>query len=146
MTYAGSMSDLAVTADVTIPEDELAWRFSPSGGPGGQHANKSATRAELSFDAAGSRALDQTQKAQILERLAPRARGGVVTVSADDTRSQARNREVARGRLARLLADALVVEEPRVDTRPSRSARRRRVEDKKARGRTKQLRRKPEAE
>jgi ribosome-associated protein len=140
------MSALAVTADVTIPEDELAWRFSPSGGPGGQHANKSATRAELSFDVAGSRALDETQKAQILERLAPRVRSGVVTVSADDTRSQARNREAARGRLARLLADALVVEEPRVATGPSRSARRRRVEDKKARGRTKALRRKPEAE
>jgi ribosome-associated protein len=140
------MVDLVVSGDVTIPEDELEWRFSTSGGPGGQHANKSATRAEVSFDVGGSRALDDVQKRRIADQLASRLRGGVVTVSADDTRSQARNREVARERLAELLVKSLEVHEPRVATKPSRSARRKRVDDKKARGRTKSLRRKPEVD
>jgi ribosome-associated protein len=137
------MGDLVVNEEVSIPEDELRWRFSTSGGPGGQHANKSATRAEVSFDVAGSQALSDPQKQRIAGELTSRLRGGLLTVSADDTRSQSRNREVARDRLADLLAEALQEEPPRIHTKPSRSSRRKRLDDKKARGRTKALRRKP---
>ena len=90
------MPDLPVIDGVTIPEDELSWKFSTSGGPGGQHANRSATRAEVSFAVDSSRALSAPQKQRVAAELASRIRGGTLTVSADDTRSQARNRELAR--------------------------------------------------
>ena len=122
---------------ITIPEEELDWRFGPSGGPGGQHANRSSTRAELLFSLTDTRVLSDAQKQLLRERLESRLKSGLLVVTADDTRSQARNREIARQRLADLLAGALVERVPRVATKPTKAARRRRVDQKKARSRTK---------
>lgn len=129
-----------------IPESELSWRFTTSGGPGGQHANRSATRAELSWDFAGSEAVPDSLRATLERRLGGRARGGVVTVTVDDTRSQWQNRALARRRLAHLLTEATRVERRRTPTRPSGAARRRRLEAKRRRAETKRLRKKPETE
>ena len=128
-----------------IPDDELEWRFSTSGGPGGQHANRTASRAELRFDITTSRAFDSASKDRILSRLGDRAPGGVVTIVADDTRSQWRNRQIARARLDDLLDAALrPPPPPRRKTRPSRAARERRLSDKRAQSRRKQQRRRPD--
>lgn len=126
---------LRVRGDCVIARGELSWRFVPSGGPGGQHANRAATRAEVSFDAASSPSLTDAQRARIVGRLGPR-----VVVGADDHRSQTRNRDLALERLRARLADALHEDRPRKRSRPSRSARRRRVEAKRRRGATKRLR------
>lgn len=132
---------LVVTRSCRIPLDELEWRFSASGGPGGQHANTSNTRAELRFDVEHSPSLGPRQRARLLERVGP-----VVRVVASDERSQARNRELALSRLAARLAEGLRVETPRVATRPSRAAKRNRVDDKRRRGETKRLRARPPAD
>ena len=120
---------LRVTGALRIPLDELEWRFTTSGGPGGQHANRASTRVEVRFDVAGSPSLGPRQRARLLERLGP-----VVRVSAGEERSQARNRAVALDRLASRLAEALRVERPRVPTRPRAAAVAQRVEDKRRRG------------
>jgi ribosome-associated protein len=124
-----------------IDTDELSWRFGRSGGPGGQHANTSDTRAEVRFDVASSPSLGPRQRARILDRLGP-----VVTAAAADSRSQARNRELALERLRSKLAAALRVERPRRPTRPGTAARERRLEDKKRRSERKQARRRPDEE
>jgi ribosome-associated protein len=138
------MSDLTLPGGINVPERELQWRFGPSGGPGGQHANRAATRAELSFDLAASAAFDDAAKARLEERLGRRLAGGVVTVIADESRSQWRNRVVARRRLAALLAEALRPRRPRLATAPSRGARQRRLAAKRARGDLKRMRRPPD--
>jgi ribosome-associated protein len=115
-----------VTPSLGIPVSELQFRFSPSGGPGGQHANKVSTRVELRFDVAASRALGPRQRARLLDRLGPEIR-----VVADDERSQIRNRAVAVDRFRARVADALRVEKPRRPTRPSRGAKERRLADKR---------------
>ena len=135
--------DLAIGDDLVIPEGELAWRFGPSGGPGGQHANRSATRAELSFDLLRSPSVPDAQRQQMMKRLGSRVRGGVVTVAVDESRSQWRNRVVARRRMAELLTDSLRRQKQRVSTAPSRAAQRRRLETKRRRGDVKRLRRRP---
>jgi ribosome-associated protein len=140
------MDDLRVTDTITVPAGELEWRFTPSGGPGGQHANRSSTRAEVTFDLAASDAIAEDVKARMLERLGGRAPGGLITVGEDSSRSQWRNRQKARSRLAELLRDAMKVERPRRRTRPSRAAKRRRLDEKRRRSEKKQLRRKPEVE
>jgi ribosome-associated protein len=117
---------LRVTRGLVIPLDELAWRFTPSGGPGGQHANKTSTRAEVRFDIESSPSLGPRQRARLLERLGP-----TVRVSAGEERSQARNREVALSRLAARLAEGLRTERPRVPTKPTAGSRTRRLEDKR---------------
>jgi len=127
-----------VTRGLVIALDELQWRFTPSGGPGGQHANKASTRAEVSFDVERSPSLGPRQRARLLSRLGP-----TVRVAAADERSQARNRELALERLRRRLADALRVEPPRVPTAPSAAARARRVEDKRRRSARKRERARP---
>lgn len=136
--------DLRVTDEITIPNAELEWRFLPTGGPGGQHANRSATRAELIFDLGTSGAFDEDTKQHVLARLGGRAPGGVVTVREDASRSQWRNRQRARARLVRLLREAMRRERPRRPTKPSRDATRRRLDAKRRRGETKRLRRRPE--
>ncbi len=134
--------DLPVTAAVTLPARELRWRFSHAGGPGGQGVNTADSRVELSWDAAASQALTGHLRARALQRLAPRLSDGVVTVVAAEHRSQLRNRQAARGRLAALLREALAPPAPaRRPTRPSRAARARRVEDKRRRGEVKRRRR-----
>ena len=117
---------LRVTASVLIPAHELTWMFGPSGGPGGQHANRAHTRAEVRFDAEASGSLSQYQRQRIIDRL-----GSVVTVSADDERSQLRNRRLALDRLRQKLAGALRVEKPRRPTRPGRGAVERRLDAKR---------------
>jgi ribosome-associated protein len=136
------MRHLRVTGTCAIPLDELEWRFTGSGGPGGQHANTSNTRVELLFDIAGSPSLAPRPRERLLERLGP-----VVRVVVSDTRSQARNRELALDRLRERLAAALRTPRPRRPTAPSRAVRRRRVEAKRRRGELKRQRRaRPERE
>lgn len=133
---------LRVTGTCAIPLDELEWRFSGSGGPGGQHANTANTRVELVFDVARSLSLGPRERALLLERFGP-----IVRVVVSDTRSQARNRELALERLRERLAVALRRSRPRRPTAPSAAARRRRVESKRRRGELKRQRRaRPELE
>ena len=133
--------ELHVTRTCRIPLSELEWRFTGSGGPGGQHANTANTKVELRFDVEHSPSLGPRQRSRLLQRLGP-----VVRVVASDERSQTRNRELALTRLKRRLADALHVERPRRPTAPSGAARRRRVESKRKRSDVKRLRRRPERE
>jgi ribosome-associated protein len=133
---------LRVTRSVVVPEQELRWRFSRSSGPGGQSVNTADSRVQLSLDVVGTTALGPVQRARALERLRDRLVDGVITVSASEERSQLRNREAARDRLARLLADAIAPPpRKRRPTRPTRAAVERRLAEKKQRGRMKQLRR-----
>jgi ribosome-associated protein len=127
-----------VTAELTVPESELAWRFGPSSGPGGQHANRSNTRAEVTLDIGGSPSLTEAQRRMLIARFGP-----TITVGADDERSQRRNRDLARRRLADRLREALHTDPPRRPTTPSRAARARRVDEKRRRSELKQQRRPP---
>ena len=125
-----------------IPERELGWRFSRSGGPGGQGVNTTDSRVELIFDVAASTALTEDQRARVLQRLSNRLVDGVLTVVASEYRSQLRNRDAARARLDAMLRAALAPDLPtRRPTRPSRAARERRLADKRRRMLIKRLRR-----
>jgi ribosome-associated protein len=126
---------MPIRANTAIPLREVTIRASRSSGPGGQHANKTASRIEASFDVAASSALTEEQKRRITARLGPQ-----VTAVAQDARSQSRNRELALERLARRLSSALAVSRPRHATRPTtgsverrRAAKRRQSERKRAR-------------
>jgi ribosome-associated protein len=130
--------DLVVTRTVHVPRRELEVSFSTSGGPGGQHANRNATRVELRFDVAASAALSPTQRERVIAKLGPEIR-----VVADDERSQLRNRDIAERRLVERLKEALHVERPRTPTKPTKGSQVRRVESKKRRGDTKRQRQKP---
>ena len=132
---------LRVSRSLTVPVGELQWRATTPGGPGGQHANRTQSRVEVRFDVESSRVLGPRQRAVLLERLGP-----VVTATASDERSQARNRELALERLAARLSAALRVQRPRRPTAPSRAAKARRVEEKRRRGAVKRERRPPGAE
>ncbi len=137
----GVTGPLPVTPGLVVPADELSWRFSRASGPGGQGVNTTDSRVELSFDVAASRALGDTQRRRALDRLATRLVGGVLTVVASEHRSQRRNRDAARTRLAVLLREAVAPPaRERRATRPTRGSERRRIEAKKQRGRTKSLR------
>ncbi len=129
---------LRVGRSLVVPASELRLRFGPSGGPGGQHANRSNTRVELRFDVAGSSSLGPRQRARLIERLGPEVR-----IVADSHRSQARNRQEAVERLARLLGDALRVQRPRRQTRPTAAAVERRLQEKRRRADRKRSRRPP---
>jgi len=139
--------DVRVSRRVTIPTSELAFRFTPSGGPGGQHANRSATRAELLWNVEASSALGPRQKARVRRALGRRidAEGNLRLVS-DARRSQARNRKDVVERLARVVAGALEVPKRRLPTKPSAAARDRRMRAKRRRGEVKRLRRTPPVE
>jgi ribosome-associated protein len=132
---------LQIKPGLALPLDEIELRTSRSSGPGGQHANVTASRVEASFDVAASRTLTDAQRARIASKLGPR-----VTASAQDTRSQHRNREMALQRLADRLGHALEVRRPRTKTRPTRASQKRRVESKKRRGETKRSRRRPDVD
>lgn len=137
---------MQVTRTVRVPDDELELRFSRSGGPGGQHVNTSATKVELRFDVAATRALDDRQKALVRERLGSRLTdAGVLVLTSSEHRSQTRNREAVLARLAALLGEALRPARPRRRTRPTKAARRRRREAKQRRSDVKALRRRPDA-
>lgn len=141
-----SDSPIVVGNHVVIPTEELTWRFVPSGSPGGQHANRSNTRAELSWDLSSSGVITDDVRQRLSDRLGGRMAGGVITIAVDETRSQWRNRSIARKRLAELIAEALAPETPRRPTRPTRASRLRRREEKRRRADTKRLRRRPERE
>lgn len=128
-----------MTRTVAIPVSEIELRFSRSSGPGGQHAQKSETRVEAIFDVEASSALTPVQKARVVRKAGP-----VLRAIAQDERSQLRNRELAVGRLVESLRDALRVPRRRRPTKPTAAARQRRLEQKRRRGETKQLRKRPE--
>jgi ribosome-associated protein len=132
---------MSIGRGVTVPLAEVELRASRSSGPGGQHANVTASRVEATFDVAASRSLTEDQKRRISARCGP-----VVRAVAQDTRSQARNRELALERLRRRLEAALLVPRQRRATKPSPGARRRRVDSKRRRGELKRLRGRPAAD
>jgi ribosome-associated protein len=130
---------IRVTRTVEIPVSEIELRFSRSSGPGGQHAQKSETRVEAVFDVEASEALSDAQKARVRKRA-----GTLLRAVAQDERSQARNRELALERLAATLQEALKVPRKRRATKPTAASRERRLEQKRRRSETKQLRRPPD--
>lgn len=130
--------DLVITRSVRVPRREIEWTFSTSGGAGGQHANRNATRAELRFDIESSSAFSDAQRARLIRKLGPEVR-----VAAAETRSQSRNRDAAERRLAQQLREGLTVEKRRKPTKPTKGSKRRRVDAKKQRGEIKQQRRSP---
>lgn len=136
--------DLVVTPELTIPAAELEWRFSRSSGPGGQHVNTTDTRVALSWNVAGSAVLSDEQRTKLLQRLNKRLIAGAVVVTASEQRSQLRNREIALAKLAEIVADSLApAPAARRRTKPTRGSKVRRLDAKKQRSATKQLRQKP---
>jgi ribosome-associated protein len=132
---------LPITGDLALPLSEVTLRASRSSGPGGQHANVTASRIEAVFDVDASETLTPAQKERVRARFGPR-----VTAVAQEARSQARNRELALERLRARLAAALAVRRPRTATRPTKGSRRRRIEGKRRQGERKQARRRPSME
>ena len=130
-----SGEDLPVSEALTIPAAELGWRFSRASGPGGQGVNTTDSRVELVFDLAGSPSLPEPLRLRALARLQGRLAGGELTVVAAEHRSQWRNRQAARRRLAELLALAMAPPPPpRRRTRPTRASQQRRLAAKRQRG------------
>jgi ribosome-associated protein len=127
---------LHVAPGVAIPLEEVEVRASRSSGPGGQHANVTASRIEASFDVGGSATLTDEQKRRVVEKCGPR-----VVAVAQDARSQARNRDLALERLARRLERALHVPRPRRPTRPTKASKHRRLDAKRRTGERKRTRR-----
>ena len=125
--------------DAESIRSEIAFRFSRSSGPGGQHANKSSTRAEALFDVEESQGLTAAEKRRVLERLGP-----CVRAAAQDERSQLRNRELAADRIVEQLREATKVRRKRRPTKPTAASQERRLDEKKRRSRTKQLRQFPD--
>ena len=130
---------LRIGRHAEVPLSEIELRTSRSSGPGGQHANVTASRVEAVFDVCSSKALSDGQRQRITARLGP-----VVRAVAQDTRSQARNRELALDRLRGRLETALTVQRPRRATKPTKASRRRRTDSKRRRAEVKKLRRPPE--
>jgi ribosome-associated protein len=127
-----------VAPGVTVPTSELTWRFTPTGGPGGQHANKSSTRVGVVFDLAGSPSLPDELRGQLVRRL-----GAEVSLVVDESRSQVRNRDLAIERLEARLANALAPRRPRRSTKPSKASVERRLDEKHRQSRRKAERRGP---
>lgn len=131
-----------VRGDVWIPARELTWRFTRSGGPGGQSVNTADSRVQLSFDVAASRSLTDALRARAVRRLGDRLADGVLTVTASEHRSQWRNRLVAEQRLAAVLREATrPPSRPRRATKPTKGSQRRRLDAKRRRSEIKRLRR-----
>ncbi|MEM9040916.1 MAG: alternative ribosome rescue aminoacyl-tRNA hydrolase ArfB [Actinomycetota bacterium] len=140
--YPASDDRLVVTDGVRIPAFELSETFSASGGPGGQHANRAATRVELTFHVPTSSAfVNESDRQRVIDRL-----GETVRVVADDERSQVRNRSIARDRLVAQLRQALRRQRQRRGTRPTKGSQRRRLQAKSERSELKKLRRRPSQE
>src|SRR6476661_7248224 len=133
-----SGESIQVTPSVSLPRNEIELRFSRSSGPGGQHAQKSDTRVEASFDVEASSTLSHAQKRRVIAKAGP-----VLRAVAQDERSQWRNRELATERLVESLREALRVPRRRVATKPTKASRERRLEAKKRRSQVKRLRGSP---
>jgi ribosome-associated protein len=133
--------ELEIEPGLAIPLSEIELRASRSSGPGGQHANVTASRVEAVFDVAASAVLDERRRARLLEKVGPQ-----VTAVAQDARGQSRNRELALERLAERIAAALRVPRKRRPTRPSAASRQRRLEAKRRTGERKRDRRRPDAD
>lgn len=129
---------IEINTGLVIPDAELDWKFTTSGGPGGQHANKASTRVQVSWDVAESAVVREADRQLLIEKL-----GDTVRVDVDQARSQARNRELAAERLAEKVRAALVRPRRRKKTRPSRASKARRVEGKRRKSETKRLRQRP---
>jgi ribosome-associated protein len=125
--------------DADSIRSEVAFRFSRSSGPGGQHAQKSSTRVEALFDVEASEALTPAEKRRVLERVGP-----VVRAVAQDERSQLRNRELATDRIVEQLREATRVRRKRRPTKPTAASQERRLDEKRRRGATKRLRQAPD--
>lgn len=139
MTEEDRQSHLRVNRALAIPRAEVLLRASRSSGPGGQHANVTASRVEASFDVLASRSLSESQRARLLARAGER-----IVAIAQDERSQTRNRELALERLRERIARALVVPKPRRPTRPTAASRERRLAAKRRGAERKRGRRPPE--
>lgn len=135
------MARIRINQRLSIPESELDFRATRSGGPGGQHANTSSTRIELTWDVTASPSLSERRRALLLSRLANRIdSAGVLRLVSDTHRSQHRNREDVKERFAALLADALRTPAKRKPTRPPRASKERRLREKKRRSDIKKMR------
>jgi ribosome-associated protein len=135
----GAEKRLRINRELTIPRAEILLRTSRSSGPGGQHANVTASRVEASFDVTTSPSLSESQRARVLARAGPR-----LVAVAQDERSQIRNRELALKRLAERLARALTVPRKRRPTRPTKASRERRLQAKRHDATRKRERRPPD--
>lgn len=139
-------SSLAITPQLSLPLDELEYRASRSGGPGGQHVNTSSTRVEVWWDVAGSPSLSDDQRSRLLARLATRLdTAGRLRLVSSGTRSQLRNREEVTARLREIVAQALHIPKRRKPTRPSKAAKAARLEGKRHRSTIKRERRRPDS-
>ncbi|HWC14549.1 MAG TPA: alternative ribosome rescue aminoacyl-tRNA hydrolase ArfB [Actinomycetota bacterium] len=133
-----------MTRSLTVPDSELEYRYSRSGGPGGQHANKTSTKVELVWNVAGSNALGPRQRARLLESLGRRLdSSGTLRLASDRYRSQHRNKEDVNERLRRLVAQALATRRSRVATAPTAASKQRRLDQKRRRSDVKKMRRTP---
>jgi ribosome-associated protein len=132
---------LRVNRSCAIALRELEWQFTASGGPGGQHANTANTKVELRFDVMSSPSLGPRQRARLIEKLGP-----TIRITSSARRSQLQNRELAVDRLRSMLNEALKVERPRVATKPSRTAKAKRVESKRRRSEVKRGRQRPQSD
>lgn len=141
------MSGVRVNRSIVIPEDEIRLEFTTSGGPGGQHANKSSTRAVLVWNVESSRALGPRQRARVKGKLRHRIdSAGNLRLSSDAYRSQLRNREAVRERLRSLVEDALRPEKRRIGTAPTKGSQEKRLQSKRLRSQVKRARRAPGAD
>ena len=132
---------LFVNTSLSIPRSELAVRVSRSSGAGGQHVNKTSSRVEIAWNVVASRALTDTQRSRLVDKLQSRlATDGSIRVVASDSRSQTRNRDIAEDRLADLVRRALIVPKKRKATRPTRAAKEARLDEKKRQSRKKRER------
>ena len=135
---------MRISSRLDIDETEFEYLTTTSRGPGGQHVNRSETRVVLRWNVRTSPSLSEAQRSRLLEKLASRvSRDGVLQVAAEDHRSQARNRDLARERLANLVTEALRRPRPRRATKPTKASQKKRVDDKKKRGTVKATRRSP---
>jgi ribosome-associated protein len=134
--------EIIISERIRIPLSELRFRFSTSSGPGGQHANRSATRVTLLFDIAASPSLDDITRTRLLEKLAHRVdKQGVLRIQVQDTRSQKQNRAIAQSRFLTSLAEALIEKKERKTTKMSKAAAEKRLAEKKRVSHRKQERR-----
>lgn len=129
---------IEVTPSLHVPDSELEWRYTTSGGPGGQHANRSSTRVQLSWNIAESGVIGDAMRVRLVNKL-----GDVIRVDVDDHRSQLRNRDIAAERLAEKVRAALQQQKKRKKTKPSRRAKQRRLDAKRKNSDRKKARRKP---